>query len=80
AGAALVTISFALMFLLTLLPMPAPLALIVLCTIGVDLGVQATLVAHQTLVDGLAPEARSRLNALLFTVEFIGMATGAALG
>lgn len=80
AGAALVTISFALMFLLPLLPMPARLALIVLCTIGFDLGVQATLVAHQTLVYGLAPEARSRLNALLFTVVFIGMATGAALG
>jgi predicted MFS family arabinose efflux permease len=80
AGATLVTISFALMFLLPLLPMPAQLALIVLCTIGFDLGVQATLVAHQTLVYGLAPEARSRLNALLFTVVFIGMATGAALG
>ena len=80
AGAALVTLSFALMFLLPLLPMPAQLALIVLCTIGFDLGVQATLVAHQTLVYGLAPEARSRLNALLFTVVFIGMATGAALG
>lgn len=80
AGAALVTISFALMFLLPLLPMPAQLALIVLCTIGFDLGVQATLVAHQTLVYGLAPEARSRLNALLFTVVFIGMGTGAALG
>lgn len=80
AGAALVTISFALMFLLPLLPMPAQLALIVLCTIGFDLGVQATLVAHQSLVYGLAPEARSRLNALLFTVVFIGMATGAAVG
>lgn len=80
AGAALVTTSFALMFLLPMLPMPAQLALIVICTIGFDLGVQATLVAHQTLVYGLAPEARSRLNALLFTVVFIGMATGAALG
>ncbi|MDH1085613.1 MFS transporter [Pantoea brenneri] len=80
AGAALVTVSFALMFLLPLLPLPAQLALIVVSTIGFDLGVQATLVAHQTLVYGLAPEARSRLNALLFTVVFIGMASGAALG
>jgi predicted MFS family arabinose efflux permease len=79
-GAGLVTISFALMFLLPALPLPAQLALIVLSTIGFDLGVQATLVAHQTLVYSLAPEARSRLNALLFTVVFIGMATGAALG
>ncbi|WP_312758808.1 MFS transporter [Pantoea brenneri] len=80
ASAALVTVSFALMFLLPLLPLPAQLALIVVSTIGFDLGVQATLVAHQTLVYGLAPEARSRLNALLFTVVFIGMASGAALG
>ncbi|WP_258577133.1 hypothetical protein [Candidatus Pantoea persica] len=56
------------------------LALIVLSTVGFDLGVQVTLVAHQTLVYSQAPEARSRLNALLFTVVFIGMATGAALG
>lgn len=79
-GAGLVTVSFALMFLLPALPLPAQLTLIVLSTIGFDLGVQATLVAHQTLVYSLAPEARSRLNALLFTVVFIGMATGAALG
>lgn len=79
-GAGLVTLSFALMFLLPLLPVPAQLGLIVLSAIGFDLGVQATLVAHQTLVYGLAPEARSRLNALLFTVVFIGMASGAALG
>ena len=71
-GAGLVTVSFALMFLLPALPISAQLALIVLSTIGFDLGVQATLVAHQTLVYSLAPEARSRLNALLFT--------GAALG
>ena len=79
-GATLVMVSFALMFLLPLLPVPAQIGLIILSTIGFDLGVQATLVAHQTLVYGLAPEARSRLNALMFTVVFIGMASGAALG
>lgn len=79
-GAALVMFSFALMFLLPLLPVPVQLGVIILSTIGFDLGVQATLVAHQTLIYSLAPEARSRLNALLFTVVFIGMATGAALG
>jgi len=79
-GATLVIASFALMFLLPLLPVPAQLGLIVISTIGFDLGVQATLVAHQTLVYSLAPEARSRLNALMFTVVFIGMAAGAALG
>ena len=38
------------------------------------------VVAHQTLVYGLVPPARSRLNALLFTGMFIGMSAGAALG
>ena len=79
-GSALVMISFAAMFLLPLLSPHAQLALIVLSAIGFDLGIQATLVAHQTLVYGLEPAARGRLNALLFTVVFIGMAAGAALG
>lgn len=79
-GASLVMVSFALMFLLPVLPVPAQIGLIIISTVGFDLGVQATLVAHQTLVYSLAPEARSRLNALMFTVVFIGMATGAALG
>lgn len=79
-GATVVMVSFALMFLLPLLPVPAQIGLIIISTIGFDLGVQATLVAHQTLVYSLAPEARSRLNALMFTVVFIGMAAGAALG
>ncbi len=68
------------MFLLPFLPLSAQLAVIIISTIGFDLGVQATLVAHQTLIYGLVPEARSRLNALLFNVVFIGMASGAALG
>jgi predicted MFS family arabinose efflux permease len=79
-GSALVMISFAAMFLLPLLSPHAQLALIVLSAIGFDLGIQATLVAHQTLVYGLEPAARGRLNALLFTVVFIGMSAGAALG
>lgn len=79
-GASLVMIAFALMFLLPLLSPAGQLTLIVISAIGFDLGVQATLVAHQTLIYSLVPEARSRLNALLFTVVFIGMAAGAALG
>lgn len=79
-GAALTAVSFAAMGLLPLLPPAARLGLIVMSAIGFDFGVQATLVAHQTLVYGLEPAARSRLNALLFTGLFIGMATGAALG
>lgn len=77
---ALATISFAALFLLPLLPVPAQLALIVISAIGFDFGVQATLVSHQTLIFGLEPAARSRLNALMFTGVFIGMATGSALG
>jgi predicted MFS family arabinose efflux permease len=45
-----------------------------------DLGIQATLVAHQTIVYGIEPGARSRLNAVLLFGMFIGMAFGATLG
>ncbi|MGC4242570.1 MAG: MFS transporter, partial [Herbaspirillum sp.] len=56
------------------------LVLLALAAIGFDLGVQATLVAHQTIVYSIEPGARSRLNAVLFVGMFIGMAAGAALG
>ena len=79
-GATLVLVSFALMFALPALPVPAQLALIVLSAVGFDLGVQATLVAHQTIIYAINPGARSRLNAIMFTLVFIGMASGAALG
>ncbi|ASV21019.1 MFS transporter [Klebsiella sp. 10982] len=79
-GAALVTLSFALMFMLPLLPLHGQLALIALSAIGFDLGLQSSLVAHQNLVYGLEPQARGRLNALLFTVVFIGMSLGSVLG
>ncbi len=79
-GAGLAAISFAVMWLAPLMPTHLQLALIVASTIGFDFGVQATLVAHQTLVFGIDPGSRSRLNALLFTGMFIGMASGAALG
>ncbi|XTZ36909.1 MFS transporter [Salmonella enterica] len=79
-GAALVTTSFALMFLLPLLPAQGQLILIAVSAIGFDLGLQSSLVAHQNLVYGLEPQARGRLNALLFTWVFIGMAAGSALG
>jgi len=79
-GAGLVTVSFALMFLLPFLPVQGQLVLIALSAIGFDLGLQSSLVAHQNLVYGLEPQARGRLNALLFTGVFIGMAVGSALG
>lgn len=80
AGATLALASFASMGLMPWLPLPAQLGLLALAAVGFDLGVQATLVAHQTLVYGLDPAARSRLNALLFVGMFSGMASGAALG
>ncbi len=79
-GAGLVTLSFALMFLLPALPPHGQLILIALSAVGFDLGLQSSLVAHQNLVYSLEPQARGRLNALLFTGVFIGMAVGSALG
>ena len=79
-GAGLVVVSFASMALANWLPVQGQLALLVAAAIGFDLGVQATLIAHQTIVYGIEPGARSRLNAVLFTSMFIGMASGSALG
>lgn len=75
-GALLVTMSFALMFLLPPLPVQRQWPLIALSAIGFDPGLQSSLV----LVYGLEPQARGRLNALLFTVIFIGMALGSVPG
>lgn len=80
AGAALVCLSFASMFFMPLLPVSGQMLLLLLAAVAFDLGVQATLIANQTTVYGLEPAARSRLNALLITVVFIGMAAGSALG
>lgn len=79
-GAGLALLSFAAMGAIGGLPAQWQLWALGLATVGFDLGVQATLVSHQTLVYGIDPGARSRLNALLFTGMFIGMASGAALG
>ena len=79
-GASLAVLSFAMMGLMPLLSTQASLWLLVFGAVGFDLGVQATLIAHQTIVYGIAPEARSRLNSVLFVGMFIGMSTGAALG
>ncbi|MDQ0568184.1 putative MFS family arabinose efflux permease [Variovorax paradoxus] len=79
-GAGLVVVSFAAMGLAPLLLPHAQLWLLALAAIGFDLGMQAALIAHQTIVYGIEPGARSRLNAVLFTSMFIGMAAGSALG
>ncbi|WP_390345493.1 MFS transporter [Variovorax boronicumulans] len=79
-GAGLALVSFAAMGLAPLMAPHAQLWLLALAAVGFDLGMQAALIAHQTIVYGIEPGARSRLNAVLFTSMFIGMATGSALG
>jgi len=74
-GAALVALSFVAMAVA-----PRSLAVLVGATITFDLGVQACLIAHQSIVYGLAPDARSRVNAALVSAMFFGMSAGAALG
>lgn len=78
--AGLAAVSFASMALAPLFPVAGQLVLLALATIGFDLGVQAAQIAHQTIVYGIEPAARSRLNAIFMVTMFIGMASGGALG
>jgi predicted MFS family arabinose efflux permease len=75
AGALLVVLAFGVQALA-----PASLGLLVLVAVVFDLGVQAALVSHQSVIYGLDPASRSRLNAVLVSTMFVGMASGAALG
>jgi len=77
---AVALLGFGLLLAETWLPAVALLPRLVVSALLFDFGFQSALVAHQTLVYGLVPPARSRLNALLFTGMFIGMAAGGALG
>ncbi|WP_323395307.1 MFS transporter [Myxococcus guangdongensis] len=79
-GAGLTAVAFAAMFASPWLQPDARLWLFGASAIGFDLGVQMTLVAHQTMVFGIDPAARSRLNAVLFVCVFIGMSLGAVSG
>ena len=79
-GIVLALVCFSAMLLMPGLSVTGQLVLLALSAIGFDLGVQATLIAHQTQVYGIDPAARSRLNAVLFVGMFIGMAAGAGLG
>ncbi|MES2945099.1 MAG: MFS transporter [Pseudomonadota bacterium] len=74
-GAALVAAAFAAMFF-----GHQQLWLIAAGALVFDLGTQAALIAHQSIVYSMEPAARSRLNAVLMTGVFIGMASGAWLG
>lgn len=79
-AATITVVSFGAMLAMPLLSTGAQLALLALATVGFDLGVQASLISHQSIIYGIAPEARSRLNALLMTSVFVGMAAGGFLG
>lgn len=79
-GTALAAVAFAGMALGAGLPSTPQLVVLAAAAVMFDLGFQATLIAHQTLIYGIDPGARSRLNAVLFTSMFTGMAVGAALG
>jgi predicted MFS family arabinose efflux permease len=79
-GATLAAVAFLAMALGTLLPVRGELVVLVVGTVLFDLGVQGAMIAHQTIVYGLDASARSRLNAVLMTTLFVGMALGSALG
>ena len=74
-GAALVIVAFLAMALGT-----DKLWVIALGAVVFDLGAQAALIAHQSIVYSIEPAARSRLNAVLFVGMFTGMSSGAFLG
>jgi len=59
---------------------PASLWVLVAVAVVFDLGVQAALVSHQSVIYALDAASRSRLNAVLVSAMFAGMASGAALG
>jgi predicted MFS family arabinose efflux permease len=74
-SATLVVVSFAGFALF-----PHNLALLIIGTLVFDLGVQSSLIAHQSIIFSLEPAARGRINALFMTTMFVGMASGSALG
>ncbi|PSW30160.1 MFS transporter [Photobacterium phosphoreum] len=75
-----VILSFIAMLFIPLLAVHFQIAFLVLCVICFDFGINSSLVSHQTIVYSLKPEARGRLNSILFTFVFIGMAIGSAAG
>lgn len=76
----IVILSFIAMLFIPLFAVHLQIGCLVLCVIFFDFGINATLVSHQSIVYSLKPEARGRLNSILFTFMFIGMAIGSAAG
>lgn len=80
AGTGLSTAAFAALAAATLLPASQQIWVLAVGTVVFDLGVQASLIAHQSVIYRIDPAARSRLNAILIAGMFICMALGSALG
>lgn len=79
-GISATVLAFVAMAAATLLSPHAQLWALGITTLIFDLGVQATLISHQSIVYSLEPGARSRLNTVFVVVLFLGMAMGAAVG
>ena len=79
-GASVAAVAYALMLGMDWLPVWGQLLLLVISAIGFDFGFQSALIAHQSTAYGLDPAARSRLNAMLITAMFVGMAGGSVIG
>lgn len=73
-GAAISVVSYAVMA-----GVKGSLVVLAIGTVTFDAGTQSSLIAHQTIIYGEDPNARSRLNAVLVSGMFIGMASGAFL-
>lgn len=79
-GAAITALAFLGMASAEWLSTTPALVVLALGALAFNFGLQATMVAHQALIFGLDPGARGRINAVMFSVVFAGMAAGSALG
>ena len=66
-------------FILMLIYQYSIIALII-GVIVFDLGVQISLISHQTIIYAMNPHARSRINSLFVTVLFVFFSIGSSLG
>jgi predicted MFS family arabinose efflux permease len=80
AGAGLAALAFVLLSVAPAWSIHAQLIMLGIGAVLFDLGVQASLIAHQSVIYRIDPAARSRLNAVLFVCMFIGMSAGSVSG
>lgn len=74
-GIVFIFLSFLLMYLFQ-----NSIPVIILGAIFFDLGVQVCLISHQTIIYGMHPEARARINSLFITGLFLFFSIGSFLG